>query len=476
MQRSKGNTNPRGQGLIEYALIITLLALAVIGGLTLTGQNTSNALGSVASAIPGEFSTGTPPPTEVPIEIRVKVTYSSGKLISDAAVLAFDAEKTHRATVKTDTSGIAIFSDLPSGAYVFRADHNGQDYWSDTITSPQQTQTTITITEKLITVHVTNARGDVLNDVPVYAFNSDDDYTGLQETTGKDGSVTFTLPDGSYKFRADYKAQATWSEKINTATTTSVTIRVPVAPFSVHVDRRTGGGVDNVPVYAFNADGKYTGINVRTNATGVADMELPNGNYKFRADYGGKDYWSNEVLSPDSSSVTILVGGVNVTVHVANQSGTAMPNQTVYLYDNNGNYLEKSGTTDNNGNVVFELEDASYRFRTDYNNNTYWSDTILVPTTTATTIKVSQSGLTITVTDDKKNPLGGIAVYVFRFSHGQYEYTGFAVYSDSNGQASFDLNDGDYRILAYDFSRGEYEWSQTVKIPKDTSVTIRLKK
>jgi len=85
----------------------------------------------------------------------------------------------------------------------------------------------------------------------------------------------------------------------------------------------------------------------------------------------------------------------------------------------------------------------------------------------------------VTVKDKKNNPLQSIAVYIFKYSrHGNatyYEYTGIAKYSDLNGQASFDLSDGKYIILAYDLSNGDYEWSNKINIPAQDKVTVRIR-
>ncbi|MFD3166076.1 Flp family type IVb pilin [Herpetosiphon sp. NSE202] len=40
-----------GQGLVEYALILALIAIVVIAVLTLLGKNVNNKLGSVASTL-----------------------------------------------------------------------------------------------------------------------------------------------------------------------------------------------------------------------------------------------------------------------------------------------------------------------------------------------------------------------------------------------------------------------------------------
>jgi pilus assembly protein Flp/PilA len=43
--------NKKGQGLVEYALILVLIAIVVIAALTVLGHKTSNVFSTVGSAI-----------------------------------------------------------------------------------------------------------------------------------------------------------------------------------------------------------------------------------------------------------------------------------------------------------------------------------------------------------------------------------------------------------------------------------------
>ncbi len=472
----KKRKNNKGQGLVEYVIVLALISMVVVGGLMITGENTGSVYGDVATALPGD---GTPQPTEIPSEIKVQVQTASGENLENVRVIAFNAAEEETGNAETDANGLATFSDLDAGRYVFRADYRGQGYWSETVTTPQDTQTIITITERQVQVYVIDANGRTLEDVPVYAFTGDEDYTGNKGKTDQNGSVTFTLPDGEYKFRADYQAQATWSETIDTRQNSSVHIRIPIAEFTVRVYRRSGDAVADVPVYAFNEDGGYTGIKVRTDSNGAAVMELPSGEYKFRADYDGSAYWSDEITVPKVNSTSLYVGGYDVTVRVTDANGNVIPNKMVYVYDEDGQYLKKGKSTDQNGSVTFELNEGAYRFRATDESRDFWSDEIEVPDATNAVIKIQSDDFTVTVTDRRNNPSSGVGVYVFRYRRHKhntyYEYTGLSKYSDENGQASFDLSDGEYIILAYDFSRGDYEWSKKIEIPGQDSVTVRIR-
>ena len=50
--QERGQTLQRGQTLVEYALIIMLIALVVVGAVGLFGEALENAYNNIASAIP----------------------------------------------------------------------------------------------------------------------------------------------------------------------------------------------------------------------------------------------------------------------------------------------------------------------------------------------------------------------------------------------------------------------------------------
>ena len=59
--------------------------------------------------------------------------------------------------------------------------------------------------------------------LPLYAFDGDT-YTGYSQKTDAGGNATFTLPQGSYRFRADKNGTQFWSSTQNHCT------RSPDAP------------------------------------------------------------------------------------------------------------------------------------------------------------------------------------------------------------------------------------------------------
>ena len=468
-----------GQGLVEYVLLLALIGMVTAGALSLTGESTRDIFGRISG---GDSGAGgeTPVATPLPTNIRVQVMTDTGTPLDGIVVEAFDENESIAGSAETDATGLATVSDLDDGRYIFRATYAGQGYWSETITVPAQTQVAISIAKRKFNVHVISSQGATLRDVPVYAFNASGGYIGQKATTDQNGMVTFELPDGSYKFRADYRAQATWSDVVTTPALSSVHIRVPISKFTVRVYDRKGKSMQNVSVYAFNESGGYAGIKARTDQNGMATMELPDGKYKFRADYGGDAYWSDIVSAPNVNSTSVYVGGYEVTVRVTDTNGNVIPNRMVYVYSSEGDYLKRGRSTDQNGNVIFELNNGSYKFRvTDEDGQEFWSDTIAVPDVVNTTIRIERGSFVVTVTDRNNIASQKIAVYVYRYQryghYTSYQYTGQAKYADINGQASFDLSNGEYIFLAYNFSRGRYEWSNKVKVPARNAVTVRIR-
>ena len=59
-----------GQGMVEYALILALVAIVVIGALTLLGTNVSNVLGNVNGDLAGGAGTGGITPPVIPVSLN----------------------------------------------------------------------------------------------------------------------------------------------------------------------------------------------------------------------------------------------------------------------------------------------------------------------------------------------------------------------------------------------------------------------
>jgi RHS repeat-associated protein len=110
-------------------------------------------------------------------------------------------------------------SDVAAGEYHFRAYFDSVQFWSDEVdqcTIPGCLNASITVTIPM-TVTVQSQTGSSYPDLPVYVF-SGESYTGFHGISDGDGQVAFTLPEGSYRFRADYDGVQFWSDEVDHCT------------------------------------------------------------------------------------------------------------------------------------------------------------------------------------------------------------------------------------------------------------------
>lgn len=370
-----------GQGITEYIILIVFLAISVIGGLVATGTSLGDAYHSAADALGLAGTTVTPQVTPTPMEdITVSVSDQNGEALAGVPVLAFNSGDNFLNLKKTTgENGQARFTGFDPGGYSFRADYQGQDFWSNTINYPGQHQASIQIERFTITVKVVQEGSDVgVPGVPVYAFSEGGNCTGQTGTTGPDGQTELQLVSGNHKFRADYNRETYWSETVNVPAASSVTIEVGLAQVTVNVRDPLGNNIANVRVYAFQHDGSYLGMTGTTNQSGQVIFELENGNYKFRADYQGATYWSDPITVPDSTSATITVGLGKLHVSVTDQQGAPLSNVWVYVFPLRGWFWPTQyGVTDAYGNIYFDANNlnANQRYRVlayDYYGSRQW--------------------------------------------------------------------------------------------------------
>jgi hypothetical protein len=189
----------------------------------------------------------------------------------------------------SDADGRVSFH-VPTGSYKFRADYLGYQFWSDTYPVPDVLLGTVTIPHQDVIVNVEGLYPDIepLSGLNVYLFTASGTYLGLYRITDADGRVTFTLPDRDFKVRVDSLGLQFWSVVFHFQ---HATVGINRGTVPIHVTR-TAGDVSGANVYLFNAAESYLGQYKVTDATGVVRFILPAGSFKFRAAYGGAQYWS----------------------------------------------------------------------------------------------------------------------------------------------------------------------------------------
>jgi len=165
----------------------------------------------------------------------------------------------------------------------------------------------------IVTVTLTDTTNAPQADLPVYVFN-ESAYTGFNGKTDAAGQVSLTLPEGSYRFRADLHGAQYWSGTTNHCAVpecSTAAISVPrYAQVTVTTANRIGEPQTDLPVYAFNGSA-YTGLSGVTGADGKITLWLPEGNYRFRADQFDMQFWSGQenhcsVVGCTAAAVTVL--------------------------------------------------------------------------------------------------------------------------------------------------------------------------
>jgi hypothetical protein len=409
----------------------------------------------------------------VTIPITVTVQDTDGAEKEGVTVYAFNGTTYVGYSKSTNASGQAVFT-LPAGTYRFRADFNGTQFWSGTVNHcslPGCSSVQVTVTNGLL-VSVLDTDGLPRPGLKVYAFNGST-YTGFNSTTNANGQVTFTLPEGSYRFRADLNGTQFWSGGSNHCDvpgcgSANITVTKPIV---VNVSNTDNAPQAGLKVYAFNGS-TYIGYNATTNASGQVTFTLPLGSYRFRADLNGTQFWSgssNHCDIPGCESVAIQVTKP-ITVTVLNTDNAPQAGLKVYAF-NGTTYTGYTATTNASGQVTFTLPQGNYRFRADLNGTQFWSGssnhcTLPGCDTVGMTVTIP---VTVTVQDGNGLPKSGTKVYAFNGT----TYTGYNQVTNHNGQVVFTLPVGNYRFRA-DYNNVQF-WSEIANhctLPGCTSANV----
>ena len=366
----------------------------------------------------------------------------------------------------TDENGIVTL-DIPDGNFKFRADYRGHQYWSDSVETPNQDNAIVQTNEQKISVSVTDAHNNTIGGVRVYAFTHDDRYTGIQGDTDESGTILLDVPEGNFKFRADYRAHQYWSPVIETPEQETAVIPTNEQELHVTVVDGNNNGINNARVYVFTEDERYTGLFGNTQENGTLILNLPEGNFKLRADYRSHQYWSDNIDMPTQNTAVIQTNEQEVSVTILNGNRSGISNVYIYIFTDDNRYVGIYGNTDTDGKLSLPLPEGIYKFRADYRGYQYWSNTFSPPNDTSITLNIQETISTVHTVSATGQNMGNILIYAYTVNGA---YTGIYGRTDSSGQIDFALPTGQYSFRAYHQSQ-EF-WSDTVTPPEDTTITI----
>ncbi|HDZ91698.1 MAG TPA: hypothetical protein ENH37_13645, partial [Deltaproteobacteria bacterium] len=372
----------------------------------------------------------------------------------------------------TDADGKVSF-DLPADhKFKFRADSLSNHYWSDPVLVAPGQPTTVTVAAGGGTLSVTteNDGGAPLTGLKLYLFSPSGSYLGRSGTTDENGRVSFVVSSGAYDIRADYFGYHFWTGEIPVNGDISYSLTIPEGQAELTVTNM-GLPLEGIRVYVFNPQGNYLGLHGETNAQGVAVFTLPKGEYTFRADYLGNQYWSgNTTIIPQvSNPVPISTGGGVFTLTVLGDQGLPLENMPCYLFAQSGAYLGKKQVTSSQGEVDFNLADGTYKVRIDYLGCQFWTEPFTVPENTTLTKVITHSDVTITVNGDYNGdilPFPDLKTYLFTPSG---SYLNRSRTTDAEGSATFNLPEQEYKVRA-DYLNVHY-WSDIFNA-QDTAIVI----
>ncbi|RLG55150.1 MAG: hypothetical protein DRN95_08110, partial [Candidatus Hydrothermarchaeota archaeon] len=338
----------------------------------------------------------------------------------------------------TDSQGDATFN-LPAQDYKVRADYMIRQYWSNDF---NWTDENVTVNEGMAEVYVAMGTSPIEN-VPVYVFNDLGSYLGINARTDENGIVSFRLPEGTYKFRADHLSNQYWTtEPVAAHEINVINIDTGGGTFTFTAEQAASLPLVDVPVYVFTSGGTYLGLTAHTDADGRTNFDLTDGDYRFRVDYLGHQFWSGVSTVPTTLADVLTIAHRDVTIFVERLYQTpaeALEGVKVYLFTESGSYLGKSMTTDAQGEVVFNLPEQSYKVRADYLGYQFWSN----PFTWSDTTVTIDHGMAVLHITQGGSDVAGASVYLFTPSG---SYLGKSKTTDAGGVAEFLVPAQEYKF------------------------------
>jgi hypothetical protein len=368
----------------------------------------------------------------------------------------------------TDAAGRVVFELPADGAYDFRADIMGSQYWStdSEITTGGPNAFTIDAGGGAFSVTVGEDAATPLSGLRVYLFHQSGSYLNKNGLTDATGNIRFDVAAGTYKVRVDYLGYQFFSDDTQVSADKAISLHMAHQDVVATVSGQFAGtaeSLSNVKVYLFTKDGAYQNKSATTNSAGQVVFHLPDRTYKLRVDYLSGQFWSEEF---NQSNPTIDIALADARVRVG-WNTAALSDVPVYAFAASGAYLSLSGTSDTDGTVLFRLPAAGeYKFRADYQASQYWSNATALAADAVTAVDISTGGgrFSFSVVKSPGEPIEGVNCYVFNESGA---YFGMFGPTGESGEVSFDLADGIYNIrvdyLGYQF------WSYQHEVPSTLS-------
>ncbi len=406
--------------------------------------------------------------TEVAVTVNALYQETSAPVSGIKAYL-FNTSGAYLGSCSTTNEYGQVFLDLPDQTYKVRVDYLGRQYWSEEFIG-QDATVGISMADAQVTV---TGSGLPQEGIRVYLFSASGSYLGLYQTTDADGQVVFRIPEGCYKFRADYQGAQFWSVDSTLASNMVNPVAVPVGGGSFTLGLTLGDGTPlaGVSGHVFNLNGSYLGITAAANTDGQLFFNLADGSYNFRIDYLGEQFWTGSVAVPDTLSTEMEISHETAEVTVTTGNGPVV-GAKVYLFSQTESYLGRHFITDEAGKVSFHLPvGVGFRFRADVLGGQYWSDETLINGGGVNPVAIDTGGGLFEIALQKAPdvPMGDVKLYLFSDAG---SYLGQHQVTDDVGHAAFEVPDAAYKVRA-DYLGYQF-WSTTTQVSTDTAIEFTL--
>lgn len=145
------------------------------------------------------------------------------------------------------------------------------------------------------------------------------------------------------------------------------------------------------------------------------------------------------------TDVGVSVGGGTFALTVQEAADSPLSGIKCHVFNASDVYLGLSATTDENGQVAFDLADGTYRFRADYLGSTFWSDPTVVSGSGSAAMTIAQATVPVDVLS-AGSLVAGAKVYLFSLSD---SYLGMVETTNDSGRVTFHLPmDSGFRFRA----------------------------
>ena len=358
----------------------------------------------------------------------------------------------------TDANGIVEIQGVGESYYKMRVNYQSKYYWSPIFFFNETSVVPYDIGGGRVYANVTSGE-TTISGVRVYAFTPTGSYTGTYADTNTSGIAEFTtLGGGDFKFRVNYLSRYFWSDVFTTSDGLVIDVDLGGGTVYTHLFNNYNYDISGVRIYLFTESGSYTGKYADTNASGIATFTgVGEANFKFRANYLSKHYWSTVFLASPDLDFEFNIGGGIVYLHAFDGSGTDIVGARAYLFTSTGSYTGFYADLDGSGLLSCpSIGNGTFKWRLNYLSKYFWSPEF--EATNGSTLEYNIGGGTIYIhlTDDEGDDISGGQIHLYTSTG---SYTGKVTTTNGTGWAVFyGIGDGDYRVRYRHSSVSYYEY------------------